>query len=94
MKNALISPAEHISYVSGWTSSTPPTPIITTIPNSARIAEVAANVFPVADPLFWVECGDEVNADSWYFDTESLQAVQIPPSPPDPQAIVEGAQTF
>jgi hypothetical protein len=34
-----------------------------------RVAEVSAQGFPVADPLFWVDCSDDIVADQyWYKD--------------------------
>jgi len=34
-----------------------------------RVAEVSAQDFPVADPLFWVDCSDDIVADEyWYKD--------------------------
>jgi len=34
-----------------------------------RVAEVVAQEFPVAEPLFWVDCPDNIIADEyWYKD--------------------------
>ena len=69
-KNALISPNEQpITYVSGWTTDTPPNAIISTYPNSCRVAEVSDQSFEVASPLFWVKCEDNVKTDHFYYDT-------------------------
>lgn len=32
-----------------------------------RVAEVMPSEFPVAEPLFWVDCPDEVVADMWIY---------------------------
>lgn len=32
-----------------------------------RVAEVMSSEFPVAAPLFWVDCPDEVVADMWIY---------------------------
>ena len=32
-----------------------------------RVAEVMLSEFPVAEPLFWVDCPDEVVADMWIY---------------------------
>lgn len=32
-----------------------------------RVAEVMSSEFPVAEPLFWVDCPDEVVADMWIY---------------------------
>jgi hypothetical protein len=85
MKNALISPNESVSYISGWTDSPKPQPIYTTIPNAERVAEVASTTFEVAPPLFWVTCADDVVQDQYYYDSVSTTIIQIPPTPPYPE---------
>lgn len=98
MKNAIIDPRESVVKIIGWTSTTPPQAITEQIPNSARVAEVADATFPVAEPLFWVECADDVVADQWYYDTVQQICIIIPPAPPRPaaadQPAVTGAQTL
>lgn len=60
------------------------------VPNGFRIAQVEPeeNIFSVADPLYWVECADEVTADFWYFDPAdaTIKAVPVPP-PPAPKTV-------
>ncbi len=55
------------------------------VPNGFRIAQVELerNVFLVAEPLFWVDCADDVVPDQFYFDpTDStIKAVPLPPPP-------------
>ena len=93
MKKAIIDPRESVFYVSGY--NTKGDPIMAEIPNSARVAEVTDIEFPVADPLFWVDCADDVKADQWYYDTVQQVCVQVPAPPPAPgQAQVTGAQTL
>lgn len=71
MNNALISPTELVySYDD--------------ILLGERIAEVAQTPFEVALPLYWIECADDVNAQDWYFQTET-QSCQLKPIPPDPE---------
>lgn len=99
MKNAIIDPRQDVYQVTGWVPNTnPPQAIMTVIPNSARVAEVAVTTFPVAEPLFWVECADDVVADQWYYDTANSAIYIIPPAPPQPaaadQPAVSGAQTL
>lgn len=68
---ALISPNESpISYISSWNGTVP---VYSTYPNSCRVAQVEPDdqTFPVADPLFWTSCADNVVADQWYYDTEN-----------------------
>lgn len=98
MKNAIIDPRQTVYEITGWTSATPPQPIGQEIPNSARVAEVADQTFPVAEPLFWVVCADDVVADQWYYDTVSQTIIVIPPTPPRPaaadQPVATGVQTL
>ena len=85
MQNALISPNESpVKYVSGWTTDTPPEPIYTPIANSCRVAEVEAQTFEVALPLFWTPCADDVKADQWYYNTGDKEIYPLPASPPYP----------
>lgn len=94
---ALISPIDKVIYVSGWdTSTTPTTPIYSEVPNSDRVAEVCVNTFPVAEPLFWVQCADDVIADLYYYDNVDQTIKLIPEAPTIPaaenQPISSGAQ--
>jgi len=45
-----------------------------------RVAQVEsdANIFPVADALFWVSCSNEVVADQFYYDPEDETIKPIP----------------
>lgn len=47
-----------------------------------RIAEIADAEFEVANPLFWVSCGDEVNATDYFYNPESQICEVIPPYVP------------
>ena len=66
---ALISPNELIPFFDGSTG--------------IRIAQVEPEDFPVADPLFWVDCPDDVKAETHYW-TGNDFAVQL-----DPPSLVE-----
>ena len=70
MNNALISPLEQIYSFDGTLIG-------------VRIADTSQNTFEVAEPLYWIECANEVVADQWYFQsqTASCQPVPIPPIP-------------
>lgn len=47
-----------------------------------RVAEVAAQSFDVAPPLFWAECPDYVETDVYWYNPESSEFVLVPvPSP-------------
>lgn len=47
-----------------------------------RIAEVRAEEFPVASPLFWVDCAEDVTPETHYYDN-GIQASPVPPAPTD-----------
>lgn len=92
MKNALIDPeTTPISYISGWEAPAKPgdmyTPIYTALPDSQRVAEVSNATFPVAPPLFWTECADDVVADQWYYDSVQQLIIKVPPFAPYPTTV-------
>lgn len=77
---ALISPNEKpIYYVIGWDESGEP--IMEPLPDSCRVAEVKDSEFPVAAPLFWVDCPDNCVQDFWYYNTASKQCIPVPAPP-------------
>ena len=81
--NALISPNEHVQYISSWnTSEKSPIPIFTKI--GQRVAEVSATPFEVASPLFWVECSNNVVADQFYYDPSTSSIIALPENAPIP----------
>jgi len=52
-----------------------------------RVAQVEsdANIFPVADTLFWTPCADDVVADQFWYDPQDETIKPIPqPTPPEP----------
>ena len=70
MNNALISPLELVYSPDGTLLG-------------ERVADTASVPFPVAQPLYWVECADNVNRNDWYFQTET-QSCQLKPVEPMP----------
>ena len=84
MKKALISPNEVPQYISSWVDHQ--TPVFSPVPNSARVADVADSAFPVAAPLFWVDCDNDVTADTVYYDTSDSTLKAVPESAPRPTA--------
>lgn len=82
---ALIDPRASVSYVSSWAGN-PLKPVFSTYPNSARVCEVSNTDFPVAEPLFWVDCDDTVIADQFWYDTVSgvISPVVNEPKPQAP----------
>jgi hypothetical protein len=60
-----------------------------------RVAEVEAQPFEVAAPLFWAACADDVQADVYFYDPVTQQFVLIPvPEPAENQPTTQGAQTL
>lgn len=100
MKEALVDPTTVVQVVTGWEVNPDPTskkkylPIFTPIENSARVCEVVPQGagFPVAPPLFWVACADDVVADQWYYNTVTAEIIVIPPPAPVPVG-TEGVQS-
>lgn len=81
MKHALICPNEPVNFFDGKTGY--------------RIAqtESSENIFSVADPLYWIDCADEVIADQWYYDTVDQIIKLIPVSELKSQTISNNTQT-
>ena len=73
---ALISPNEVVKNHDGTTG--------------VRIAEVHPTGFEITEPLYWIDCADEVQADVYYFDGTSIVLRPVPPAPPPPAPITEG----
>jgi hypothetical protein len=71
MKKALISPKEiiHINGRTLW-----------------RIAQVESveNVFDVCEPLYWMDCDDDVNTEFFSYDFFAQAIVVTPELPPPP----------
>lgn len=63
-----------------------------------RVAQVEdnANIFAVADAMFWVDCADDVIADQFWYDPIDSQIKPIIEQIPtwQDQPAVEGAQTL
>lgn len=92
MKNALISPNEQVSYISGWDGQNPVETVL-----GQRVAEVADTTFEVAAPLFWLSCLDSVTAAGFYYAVSSQTIEAIPESPPKPEPVQpesSGTQTL
>ena len=69
---ALISPNEKV-----YNYDDPPVEV------GVRVAEISAVEFPVCDPLFWVDCSDEVT-DHFYYNGGSFYPAPVKPQPPIP----------
>jgi len=68
MKNALISPSETVYSYDGSSLGD-------------RVAEVSGVLFEVAEPLFWVECSDDIIAGGTYYDAAAgvIKSLPLPP---------------
>ncbi len=97
MKKALIDPNAPVMQITSWVLN-PITgkysPVVTEIPSSDRVAEVADTEFPVCVPLFWVDCADDVLPDVWYFDNANQTIILVPPPAPYPETDVSGADNL
>lgn len=49
--------------------------------NCYRVAEISIQQFPVAPPLFWLECADDITTANWY-DPATETFVTLPPIAP------------
>lgn len=69
---ALISQNEQVQYFDGG--------------SGYRVADVHADGFEVAEPLFWVDCSEDVVADLFYFDPldSLIKPVPVPEAPVAP----------
>jgi hypothetical protein len=97
MKKALIDSNSSVVQLASWvlnSSTGKYTPVITEIPNSNRVAEVANTTFPIAPPLFWVDCADDVVADVWYYDSANKTIVLVPSPAPYPETKVPGTENL
>ena len=61
-----------------------------------RVAQVEpdANIFAVAEGLFWVDCADDVVADLFWYDPADQTIKLVPVPEPQPQPTVDGAETL
>lgn len=73
---ALISPNEFV-YVPSVVGG-----IYQYFPKKCRVADKAETAFEVAQPLFWVDCADDLDLTSCYYDeeTQSIVMFEIPQS--------------
>ena len=61
-----------------------------------RVAQVEpdANVFAVAEAMFWAPCADDVVADQFWYDPTDQTIKPIPVPEPQVQPVTQGAQTL
>jgi hypothetical protein len=87
---AMINPDAPVQHVIGWNGSKP---IMETYPNSATVCEVQAITFPIALPLYWVECSDNILAYQFWYSLTTQQFSLIENVIP-PQPVSTGTQTL
>jgi hypothetical protein len=83
---ALISPDENAQYISGWNNPVPPSKLYTPIYTACgeRIVQVQEDEFPVALPLFWIDCANNVTPEINCYDGDTQTIILIPPNAADP----------
>ena len=89
---ALISPIEEVKYISLWNKGIP---IYTVL--GKRVAEVTNNEFPVAEPLFWIDCETNITAENYYYNEINKSIIAIPNDveiPIDQQPKTTGTQNI
>lgn len=88
MKKALIDPNALAVYLMEWVKN-PVTdnydPVFKELTNSSRVADVADAEFPVAEPLFWIDCADDVVPDIWYYNNVTSEILLVPSPPRHPK---------
>lgn len=94
--NALIDPTTIVQHIVRWDSQQPPVPVYMPYPNSAKICQVQADTFPVAEPLFWASCDDTITPEGFWYNTETgqFEVYQDAPEPPKQQPVGTGVQTL
>jgi len=70
---ALISPNEE-----AWSRGSTTPPMQRSVLLGQRVVEVSATQFPVAPPLFWLSCADDVKAETHYYDHATQQIIEKP----------------
>jgi hypothetical protein len=55
------------------------------IENGYYVVQVQEQDFPVAEPLFWLDCADNIIAYEYYYQPDTQQFILVPPPPPMPQ---------
>lgn len=61
---------------------------------SCRVAQVDQNGFEIAQPLHWIDCPDEVTAETHYYDLNESTFKLIPDHFVEPSTVITGAQTL
>lgn len=53
------------------------------VENGYRVAQVELNTFEVANPLFWLECENDVKQDLFFYDPSEklIKPIPVPPEP-------------
>lgn len=84
MKKALVNPNLTASYISEWLHNVQNdtyTAVYSVYANSQLIEDVEDSEFDVAQPLYWLDCNDNVVTYRWYLDTSDNQIKEIVDAP-------------
>jgi hypothetical protein len=84
MKYALISSIENVSYVSSWDTNYKPAKGIVTYLGWRVAGVYDAIPFEVTSPLFYVECDDDADENTCYYDESNEEIKFIPLTPVSP----------
>jgi hypothetical protein len=92
---ALIDPTASVYHIASWYQPEPGKPyepVYEAYPFSARVCQVEpdAQIFPVAEPLFWESCPDNVLPDVFWFNTVTTE---FSPVENAPNPATQGLQT-
>lgn len=87
---ALISPEELVKYISSWSGSNPKYTVV-----GQRICQVQETTFEVGEPMFWMDCTDNVKPSSlFYYDPSDNGIYQTPPDALQPQPVTQGTNNL
>lgn len=59
-----------------------------------RVAQVTEQAFLIAEPLFWIDCADDVVADQFWYDPAEQAIKEVVIEAKTDQPVVTGAQTL
>jgi hypothetical protein len=79
---ALIDPNSEVKYISDWILvNNRYNPVYSIYPNSQRVCETIESEFPIAPPLYWLDCSDTIVADQYYYDVVQSQFFPVVDAP-------------
>jgi hypothetical protein len=98
MKKALINPNQNAYHIVSWTLDNNKNyiPVSEMYENGFYVCEVCDSEFPVCEPIYWVDCDDNIIAYEYYLDTTDnlIKIIENAPKPQLEQPVSEGTQTL